>query len=288
MNNTGKNNTNLLLTIIVLLIVALVAVVIYAVNDMRQQRDLAQEKARVMQEQLNRTQANGEALTQSTSSDNIDVQDTPNQQPGAVSPEAKAEEDVQVQSIATSSRSVPLGELPDGTYCYKGTWNSANYNPSACHVEFTKSGNSLSRCSYTNNRFNVIVPLSGSVDGTTVTLQGSARFEPLEITLDLGDGIQELTGYGYQGSLDHATLTLKKVSGSSSAGKISRVVGNYEGDGIALSLYQDGDAYWDGAYYTYSISGDKVKLRDTNTTYAFVFNSSSRTLKKGSTTYYRQ
>ena len=287
MNNTGKNNTNLLLTIIALLVVVLVAVVIYAVNDMRQQRDLAQEKVRAVQEKLDSTQARDGAIAQSVSSETADEQKAQNQRPETDSP-SKSEEDDQEQSIASSSRLVPLGELPDGTYCYKGTWNSANYKPSACHVEFTKSGNSLSRCSYTNNRFNVIVPLSGSVDGTIVRLEGTARFEPLEITLDLGDGIQNLTGYGYQGSLDHATLTLSKVSGSSSAGKISRVVGDYEGDGEVLSLYQNGDAYWDGVYYTYSISGDKVKLRDANDTYAFKFNSSSRTLKKGSTTYYRQ
>lgn len=287
MNNTGNNKTNLLLSIIVLLIVVLVAVVIYAVNDMRQQRDLAQEKARVMQEKLNRSQASDGVIAQSASVENLGDNKAESQKSEPKSQNA-TQEDTHERSIATSSRSVPLGELPDGTYCYKGTWNSANYNPSACHVEFTKSGNSLSKCSYTNNRFNVIVPLSGSVDGTTVTLQGSARFEPLEITLDLGNGIQNLTGYGYQGSLDHATLTLSKVSGSSSTGKISRVVGDYEGDGAVLCLYQDGDAYWDGDYYTYSISGDKVKLRDSNNTYAFIFNSSSRTLKKGSTTYYRK
>lgn len=287
MNNTGNNKTNLLLSIIVLLIVVLVAVVIYAVNDIRQQRDLAQEKARVMQEKLNRSQASDGVIAQSASVENLGDNKAESQKSEPKSQNA-TQEDTHERSIAISRSSVPLGELPDGTYCYKGTWNSANYNPSACHVEFTKSGNSLSKCSYTNNRFNVIVPLSGSVDGTTVTLQGSARFEPLEITLDLGNGIQNLTGYGYQGSLDHATLTLSKVSGSSSAGKISRVVGDYEGDGAVLCLYQDGDAYWDGDYYTYSISGDKVKLRDSNNTYAFIFNSSSRTLKKGSTTYYRK
>lgn len=290
MNNTGKNNTNLLLTIIVLLIVALVAVVIYAVNDMRQQRDFAQEKARVMQEQLNRTQANGEALTQSTSSDNIDVQDTPNQQPGAVSLEVKAEEDVQEQSIATSSRLVPLGELPDGTYCYKGTWDSHNFKPQRCRVEFTKHGNTLSRCSYTNENYDVIVPLTGSVSGTTVTLSGTARFEPLIITLPLGSDIYHVVGDGSQGSLDDATVRVDKVDSKSIAGsKIKQVLGNYVGDnGEYLSLQENGDAYIFDAYYTYSISGDKVKLRDSNTTYAFVFNSSSRTLKKGTTTYYRQ
>ena len=278
-----SNKSNVLLVILTLLMVILVGTIIYLVRDMRQQRDNALENERQMKE----------LLEKSTSSEDLSNHDpkpiisrnNDNSSSNAISSSSSQTEEGPSESYSN----VPVGQLPDGLYCYKGIWDSRNYTPQKCRIEFTKSGNSLSMCSYTNNNYGVIVPLSGSVNGTTVTLRGTARFEELVITLPLGSGLEHVVGDGTQGSLDDAVVRVDKVASSSEIGsKIKRVVGEYLGEGVSLSLLENGDAYFDGASYTYSIKGDKVRLRDSNETIVFTFNSSSRTLKKGSVIYRKQ
>lgn len=278
-----SNKSNILLVILTLLMVVLVGAIIYLVSDMRKQRDNALENERQMKE----------LLEKSTASDDLSNHDpkpiinrsSVNSSSQVISGSSSQAEDGPSESYSN----VPVSQLPDGLYCYKGIWDSRNYNPQKCRIEFTKSGNSLSMCSYTNNNYDVIVPLSGSVNGTTVTLRGTARFEELVITLPLGNGLEHVVGDGTQGSLDDAVVRVDKVASSSViGGKIKRVVGEYIGDGVSLSLFENGDAYFDGDPYTYSIKGDKVRLRDSDETLSFTFNSSSRTLKKGSVIYRRQ
>ncbi len=278
-----SNKSNVLLVILTLLMVILVGTIIYLVRDMRQQRDNALENERQMKELLEKSTSR-EDLSNHDPKPNISRNNDNSSSNSVSSSLSQAEE-----GPSESNSNVPVGQLPDGLYCYKGIWDSRNYNPQKCRIEFTKSGNSLSMCSYTNNNYGVIVPLSGSVNGTTVTLRGTARFEELVITLPLGNGLEHVVGDGTQGSLDDAVVRVDKVASSSEIGsKIKRVVGEYLGEGVSLSLLENGDAYFDGDSYTYSIKGDKVRLRDSNETIVFAFNSSSRTLKKGSVIYRKQ
>ena len=277
-----SNKSNILLVILTLLMVVLVGCVIYLVKDMRNQRDTALENERQMKELLDKS-TSGENLRNHDPKPIISRNNN-NSSSNTISSSSQAED-----GPSESYSNVPVGQLPDGLYCYKGIWDSRNYNPQKCRIEFTKSSNSLSMCSYTNNNYDVIVPLSGSVNGTTVTLRGTARFEELVITLPLGSGLEHVVGDGSQGSLDDAVVRVDKVASSSVTGsKIKRVVGEYFGDGVSLSLLENGDAYFDGDSSTYSIKGDKVRLRDSSETLVFTFNSSSRTLKKGSVIYRRQ
>lgn len=277
-----SNKSNVLLVILTLLMVILVGTIIYLVRDMRQQRDNALENERQMKELLEKSTSNEDLSNHDPKP--IISRNNDNSSSNAISSSSQTEE-----GPSESYSNVPVGQLPDGLYCYKGIWDSRNYNPQKCRIEFTKSGNSLSMCSYTNNNYGVIVPLSGSVNGTTVTLRGTARFEELVITLPLGSGLEHVVGDGTQGSLDDAVVRVDKVASSGEVGsKIKRVVGEYLGEGVSLSLLENGDAYFDGASYTYSIKGDKVRLRDSNETIVFAFNSSSRTLKKGSVIYRKQ
>ena len=277
-----SNKSNVLLVILTLLMVILVGTIIYLVRDMRQQRDNALENERQMKELLEKSTSREDLSNHDPKP--IISRNNDNSSSNAISSSSQTEE-----GPSESYSNVPVGQLPDGLYCYKGIWDSRNYNPQKCRIEFTKSGNSLSMCSYTNNNYGVIVPLSGSVNGTTVTLRGTARFEELVITLPLGSGLEHVVGDGTQGSLDDAVVRVDKVASSSEIGsKIKRVVGEYLGEGVSLSLLENGDAYFDGASYTYSIKGDKVRLRDSNETIVFTFNSSSRSLKKGSVIYRRQ
>ena len=277
-----SNKSNVLLVILTLLMVILVGTIIYLVRDMRQQRDNALENERQMKELLEKSTSREDLSNHDPKP--IISRNNDNSSSNAISSSSQTEE-----GPSESYSNVPVGQLPDGLYCYKGIWDSRNYNPQKCRIEFTKSGNSLSMCSYTNKNYGVIVPLSGSVNGTTVTLRGTARFEELVITLPLGSGLEHVVGDGTQGSLDDAVVRVDKVASSSEIGsKIKRVVGEYLGEGVSLSLLENGDAYFDGASYTYSIKGDKVRLRDSNETIVFTFNSSSRSLKKGSVIYRRQ
>lgn len=277
-----SNKSNVLLVILTLLMVILVVTIIYLVRDMRQQRDNALENERQMKELLEKSTSNEDLSNHDPKP--IFSRNNDNSSSNAISSSSQTEE-----GPRESYSNVPVGQLPDGLYCYKGIWDSRNYNPQKCRIEFTKSGNSLSMCSYTNNNYGVIVPLSGSVNGTTVTLRGTARFEELVITLPLGSGLEHVVGDGTQGSLDDAVVRVDKVASSSEIGsKIKRVVGEYLGEGVSLSLFENGDAYFDGDSYTYSIKGDKVRLRDSNETIVFTFNSSSRSLKKGSVIYRKQ
>ena len=127
----------------------------------------------------------------------------------AQTPQPKTESPANTAPSQTASIASDL--LPDGSYYYEGTWNSVNFDPQPCNVKFTKNGNQLSHCSYTNEHWNSKVNMKGHIKGKNIILKGICNNQPLVITIPIKDDMYYLVANGTQGSKDRATIALTQA-----------------------------------------------------------------------------
>ena len=102
--------------------------------------------------------------------------------------------------------------LEDGEYCYKGKWESAQHAAQPCKVEFIIKNGALIDCAYTNLKFNVRIPLKGTIEDNNLHFV-SENDGKLIIELKLSDNGMMLIGEGtdYAHSGDKARLNLSKI-----------------------------------------------------------------------------
>ena len=102
--------------------------------------------------------------------------------------------------------------LEDGEYCYKGKWESAQHAAQPCKVEFIIKNGALIDCAYTNLKFNVRIPLKGTIEDNNLHFV-SENDGKLIIELKLSDNGMMLIGEGtdYAHSGDNARLNLSKI-----------------------------------------------------------------------------
>ena len=130
--------------------------------------------------------------------------------------ESPTEEDSKetVEPAAVDEPVVEVEEpFADGHYVYQGKWNSDTYPSQSCRVQFTKKGYKLSNCKYTNLRYNVSVPLSGSFDGNTLEFYSNGGKVNMSMTFSApsykGASLEgEGTDYDHG---DNASLSLRQV-----------------------------------------------------------------------------
>lgn len=102
--------------------------------------------------------------------------------------------------------------LADGHYCFEGEWDSRRYAAQSCEIEFTKNGDVLTDCAYTNLKYNARVPLNGSIRGSELHFIGDIEGKQLIINLSIISGGECLIGEGVDNahSGDKAKLDLTK------------------------------------------------------------------------------
>ena len=102
--------------------------------------------------------------------------------------------------------------LEDGEYCYKGKWESAQHAAQPCKVEFIIKNGALIDCAYTNLKFNVRIPLKGTIEDNNLHFV-SENDGKLIIELKVCDNGMMLIGEGtdYAHSGNKARLNLSKI-----------------------------------------------------------------------------
>lgn len=102
--------------------------------------------------------------------------------------------------------------LEDGEYCYKGKWESARHAAQPCKVEFIIKNGALIDCAYTNLKFDVRIPLKGTIEDNNLHFVSESDGK-LIIELKVCDNGIMLIGDGtdYAHSGDKARLNLSKI-----------------------------------------------------------------------------
>ena len=101
--------------------------------------------------------------------------------------------------------------IADGDYCYKGEWRSSRYAAQPCKVVFTKKDTSLVNCSYTNLKYNSLIPLKGTIHGNELHFVGEINGKQLVIDLKVSSDGNSVIGEGVDNAhSDKAKLNLTK------------------------------------------------------------------------------